>query len=227
MPLDAVLHEGHAAAERRPRDEHMRRAGLDVERVDRRDEPGDVVAVDLAHVPPEGPEALADVTEVEHIARVAERLLAVDVDEGDEVREAVMGGEHRGLPYRALVELRVGEDHEDAAPRALHASGQRGSGADREAPGQWSRRESEALDDVLTMRAARGPVAAERLERRGVDPSGLGQRRVERQGGVALREDHATPISAVAAQRASVEPGDGFGDRQARADMPDVRALGL
>src|SRR5215475_9994906 len=49
---------------------------------------------------------------VHHVLRVAERLLAVDVDQRDEVAEAVVRGEHRRLPYRALVALGVAQQGE-------------------------------------------------------------------------------------------------------------------
>ncbi len=64
---------------------------------------------------------------------VAERLLAVEVDDHDEVREPVVGGEHRRLPDRALVALGVAENDEARARGALQPCRQRRAGADREA----------------------------------------------------------------------------------------------
>ena len=71
----------------------------------------DVVPVDLVHVPAEGAPPLAERIEVEHVPCMAESLLSVDVDDGDEIRQPVMGGEHHRLPDRALVALGVAEQH--------------------------------------------------------------------------------------------------------------------
>src|SRR4051794_15381347 len=97
-----------------PRDEHTRLAvgGRLLERgADRLV----VVAVDLARVPAERTPPQAERLEVEHVVRVAERLLAVDVDDRGQIAEPAMTGEHRRLPRRAFVALGVAQEAVDAA----------------------------------------------------------------------------------------------------------------
>ena len=105
-PLPKVVREDDAGTVARP-------VELGRERVD-------VVAVDLHRLPAERLEAVGERLEVEHLARVAERLLPVGVDNRSEAPEAVVRGEHRRLPERALVALGVADQHEDAPLRALH-----------------------------------------------------------------------------------------------------------
>ena len=78
----------------------------------------------LVRRPSRRPPALVERREVDHVARVAERLLAVDVDDRDEAREPVVGGEHDRLPDRALVALGIAHQHE-RAPRRCPRGGRR------------------------------------------------------------------------------------------------------
>ena len=63
---------------------------------------------------------------------VVERLLAVQVDDRDQVRQPVLGREHHRLPHAALVALGIAHEHVDAPARARHPRGQSGAGAERQ-----------------------------------------------------------------------------------------------
>jgi hypothetical protein len=116
VPLDLAFHVRDALAERRLRNRDARRVPVGVERPRKRLV---VVAVDLHDVPAERRPALGERREVEHVPRVAEGLLAVVVDDRDEVREPVVCGEHDRLPEGTLVALGVAHEDEHAPRRSL------------------------------------------------------------------------------------------------------------
>src|SRR5262249_13140000 len=74
----------------------------------------DVVAVDLGDREAEGAPFVGERLEVLNLASRPRRLHLVVVDDRREVRNAVLAGAHRRLPHRALVDLAVAGDDEDA-----------------------------------------------------------------------------------------------------------------
>src|SRR5438093_5455309 len=83
-------------------------------------------------IPPKGAPPIAERLKVQYVFRVAERLLAVVVDDGNEVGEPMVRGEYHRLPHGTLVQLRVAEEDEDPPRRSLQPRGQCGAGADRQ-----------------------------------------------------------------------------------------------
>ena len=230
VPADLALHERDAVAEHRLREQDVRPALDRREAVDDGAQRGRVVAVDVVGVPAEGAPALLERREVEHVARVAERLLAVDVDDRDEVAEPVVGGEHHRLPDRALVALGVAHEHERAPRAARELRGERRARRDREAVAERAGGEVDAGQDVVGVRPEPAAVDAEARELVAVDRARLVQRGVQREARVALREHEAVALGIVrpvALQHAGVERAEDVRDGQARADVPDVRTLRL
>src|SRR5207248_1236234 len=72
---------------------------------------GDVVAVADDRVPAEGPGPLGVGVEVPAVHGLARLAQAVDVDDGGDVVEAVVGGVLERLPDGALGDLRVAAQH--------------------------------------------------------------------------------------------------------------------
>ena len=103
---------------------------------------GQVVAVDALHVPAEGGPLVGQRLEAQHLARGAVGLLVVDVDQADQVGEAVVGGAHRGLPGRAFVELAVGHRVVDEGRVALVPQRRAPCPPRSAGPGRASRRTS-------------------------------------------------------------------------------------
>ena len=208
----------------------MRRPGVFAEACQGRGERLDVVAVDLVDVPAEGAPPRAQWVEVEHVARVSERLLAVDIDDRDEVRQTVVGREHHSLPQRALVALRVAGHHVDRARRALQARSECGSRSDREALPERARREVDSGEGVLRVCAQGGETGAERRKLLIRQATGFVKSAVEGERRMTLRENEAVAVRIVRAcvpERPGEEGGDDIRDRQARADVADVGAARL
>src|SRR5205823_2630385 len=146
----------------------------------------DVMTIDLVDVPAEDTPALRHRGQVQHLLRVAERLLAVQIDDRDEVGEAVVRGKHHRLPERALIALRVADEDEAPAPRALQARRERRSRRQREPLSQGARREIDTLQAMLRVDAQQRSVATEGIERLPGDPAPEVQGGVESEGGVSL-----------------------------------------
>ena len=87
-----------------------RRKGLD-----RAHQPGDVVAVYLDHIPAERTPSLGERIEGQHVPRITQGLLPIQVDDRNQVRQAPVRRLHHRFPERALIALRVAEQDEDAA----------------------------------------------------------------------------------------------------------------
>ena len=173
-----------------------------------------VVAVHLAGLPAERRASAPRSSEVEHVARVAERLLAVQVDDRHELVEPVVGGEHHRLPDRALVALGVAEQHARRAGRGLQAGRERRPGSQREAVAERAGGEVDALERVLGVDPEQGPVRAERVERALRKAPGELQGGVEGQRGMALREHEAVAVGDVKAQLTRVQDRHQVRDRQ-------------
>ena len=158
-----------------------------------------------------------------HLGRGAVGLLVVDVDDGDQVVELPVGRRHDRLPDRALVELAVGEQHVDAVRRALALQSERHADADRQAEAERAARHLHARR-VGGHARHRQPaaVAAVGLELVLGQDAGLEQRRVERDGVVAVREQEAVAALPVRVLRPVVH-GVEVGGRQ---HVGDVERLG-
>ena len=186
--------------------------------------------VDLPRVPAERAPAIDQGREREHVGRLPERLLAVQIDDDGEPPETVMGGVHDRLPDRALVALGVAHEDEDAALRALEARRERGADAHRQPESQRAGRKIDAGELPIGVDAEVAPVAAVRVERRLIEPAAEEQGSVDREHGVALCQHEAVAIVCPRrrhAEHASVQRRDDVGDRQGRADVAHVRPLRL
>ena len=225
------LHERHAPPEHRAGDQHAagapsRWAGaraLPPARSSRGRRP--------RGVPAEGSEALGERREVEHVARVAERLLAVDVDDRDEVGEPVVGGEHDRLPDRALVALARRSSSTNTPPdEPCSRAGKRGTGADRQALAERAGREV----DARRRRARGAPRAPCRRAQKVASSSSPISRPLA--CSAAYRASAAWPLermkrsrsgSSTAAdpEHAAVEGGEDVDDRERRADVANAGGL--
>ena len=98
MPFDLALHEGDPFSEGGMCDENVRCTLREVEALDDLYECSDIVAIDLVHVSPEGAKALRKWRQGQNVVCIAESLLPVGIDDGDEVGQLVVSGEHDRLP---------------------------------------------------------------------------------------------------------------------------------
>ena len=65
------------------------------------------VPVDILHIPPEGTEFSADVTQIVYVLCVAVELLAVIIYKSGQIAHLLLSGKKRGLPYLAFLALTV------------------------------------------------------------------------------------------------------------------------
>ena len=205
VPLDLALHEGDALAEDRAA--RPARAAAPASRSSARI----VSASATGSWPstsctsqPNARQRSADRREVEHVLRVAERLLAVDVDDRDEVRQPVVRGEHHGLPDRALVALGVAEQARTrAAPSAEGAPASAAPAAsERPCPSEPVEK-SIPRDPGLRVRRRAACRPRSRSRARRASASRGVERGVEGEARVALREDEpvAVGVARVARRR--------------------------
>ena len=101
----------------------------------------DVVAVDLDRVPAEGADALGVAGQVPAEHRLAGLAQAVDVDDRDDVVQALPAGVLEGLPHRALGHLGVAAQAPHAVGQLVEmAAGHRDADRDRQALAERARR---------------------------------------------------------------------------------------
>ena len=170
----------------------------------------DVVAVDRDRVPPEGGQALDVAVGVPAQHRLARLPEPVDVDDRDQVVEALPAGVLDRLPHRALGHLGVAAQAPDAERQAVEpGAGERYAGRDRQPL-------AERAGGDVGGRDARGGVAlepraelAEGQQLLVVDPAGRLEHRVVQRRGVALGEDQVV----VGPQVTVDEDGDQVGRR--------------
>ena len=166
-----------------------------VEGVDQR---CDVVAVDPQRLPAERLPLVGDRLGAQDALGGAVGLQGVDVDDRGHVVQAVVGGLQRGLPRRALVELTVGEQVVHPGRVALVAQPQRHPGRDRQAVPERAAGDLHARGVGRHARHRQpGLVRAVGLQLLDRDDPGLGQRRVQRDGVVADREQEPVPARPV------------------------------
>ncbi len=233
----APLHEGDALPLDRVGDDRDRSPVTPRRLVERTQDVDHVVAVHLDDAPSEG-RPLGDQlardlrweASVGAVARPAVLLQLVVVDDRDQVVEAVAGRRHGGLPDLALLALAVAEHHvrphveaAEARPEG-HPHGGRDAHAERPAghvePGQAGH-----VGVALEARAGR----VERLQLLDREVAAQRHRRVEPDGGMALREHEPVAIGpgrlvGTDAQDAEVESGQQVGRRE-RA--PEVAGPGV
>ena len=189
------------------------------------DERGDVVAVDPQRLPPERLPFVGDRFGAQDAFGGAVGLQGVDVDDGGQVVQVVVGGLQRCLPGGALVELAVGQQVEHPGRVALVAQPERHPGGHRQAVPQ------RAAGDLHTRGVGRharhrqpGLVGAVGLQLLDRDGPGLGQRRVQGDGVVADGEQEPVPIRPVRvlgpeSQLVGVGDGEDIGDAHRLADV--------
>ena len=90
-----------------------------------------VVPVDLARLDPERPQLAGERTHIQDVLRAPHRLVAVRVDDDDQIGELMVSGKEQGLPDRPLVALAVADNCEDALPGPLAVGGEGQPDADR------------------------------------------------------------------------------------------------
>jgi hypothetical protein len=128
MRLLAGLEQRDPAPDPRVAEDHRRRAvgpGLRGGGVERGQQRLHVVAVDALREPAGRPPLVLRGLDAQHRVGGPVGLQGVHVDHRGEPAEPVVGGAHRGLPRRALVELAVGEEVEHAGVGALQAQAER------------------------------------------------------------------------------------------------------
>ncbi len=153
VPLDLALHVRDALAERRAGDEHVRRSGGGVE-------PGDGAASAARSWPstsctsqPKARQRAARAIEREHVRRVAEGLLAVQVDDRDQAARA--GGAPRTSPPPTASPrcTRRRSRGRRSARTPLETRGERRPGAHRQSLTERARGEVDAAQRVLGVHA--------------------------------------------------------------------------
>ena len=85
MPLNLAFHVGHTLAEHGVRNQHMGLAGGGVEASDCFRYLGNVVPVHLVHIPIKRMPTLGHGREAQYLIGISERLLSVQVNDGDKI----------------------------------------------------------------------------------------------------------------------------------------------
>jgi len=75
----------------------------------------EIVTVDLSDAPLEGGELRGDRTEAHDFVARSVDLKPVVVNDGDEIAELLVGGEHSSLPHLPLLDLTISEQAEHRA----------------------------------------------------------------------------------------------------------------
>ena len=186
----------------------------------------DVVAVDLVRIPAERRPFVAQRRQHQRLVGARGRLPLVVVDDDADVFELLRGGEHRGLPDRALVVLAVGQQREDAEALALDPARQRHAAAERQAVAERAGGGLDAGQQVrrrmLGEPAAVLAIGVELFDR---EIALHRQRGVQRRGGVALGQDEAVAQRILRLCRIDVEHmpiGRGQRRRRRTARRPDA-----
>ena len=110
-----MLHERHALALDRARDEHLRAVAHPGERVEGSTELVDVVPVAARDVPAERAKTLLEPAEGDDLVRRLVGLELVPVDDHRQAREALVRGGLQALVVLTLLQLSVADHDDDAA----------------------------------------------------------------------------------------------------------------
>ena len=183
-----MLHERHALALDRARDESLRPIADLAERRERAAKLVDVVPVAGRHVPAERAEPLLELAERHDLVGRLVRLQLVAIDDDGEARQALVRGRLEPLVVLALLQLAVA-DHDDDAPaspemalRPRDAASLRDPHPERAGVGLDPR----DADVRMTVEAAEPAQPQESLAR---DHTERVQRRVETRHVVSLRRE--------------------------------------
>ena len=171
-----------------------------------------VVAIDIEDVPAVGDPRGTDVLRHD-IGDFAADLESVEVDEGDEVVELVLGGKAAGLADLALLLLTVAHTDEGGEGGAAGAGRHGEAGANREALAEVAGVPLDAGDNALHVAAedAAGPAkAAESLT--DIEVSEARERGVDARRDVAVADDEAVAVGMVG--RSWVERGRSVEDEE-------------
>ncbi len=212
--LLACFEKRHALAHQRVEQDHAR-LGI-FERtcsIEGLQHSSDVIAIDALHMPAERGPLVGQRLEAEHLAGRAVSLLVVDIDQADQVGEAVVRRAHRRFPRRALIELAVAHRVIDERRVVFVAQGKRDADSYRQplaerAAGDFHARR--VADHARHRQAA--VVAAVSVELTLGEDAGLDQRCVVRDRVVAVRKQEAVatfPFRLVGLQLQRMAIGDG------------------
>ncbi len=188
---------------------------------------GEIIAVDALRGPAEGFHLRHQRLEGHHAVARAVGLLVVDIDDGDQVVELVVGGAHQRLPHGALVELAVGEQGVDEGGRGLALQAQRVAHGDGQALAERAAAHLHARRVAAHARHRQAAVvAAVGFEFALGNDAGLDQRRIQRDGVVAVGQQEAVtalPGGVLGLEGHRVE----VGHRQHVGDVQGLRAVAL
>ena len=190
---------------------------------------GDVMAVELEHVPAEGSPLVGQRLQFHDVLHETVELDAVVVHDGADVIDLVEGAEHGGFPDLAFLDFAVAQHHIDAGRAAVHPQ--------REAHAQ---REGEAVAERTGGGLEHGEEAHVRVAL--VDGAELaqgvqlvfgavarfGQRGVEHRRGMALGKDEAVAVGPLGVGRIvphgiEIERSDDIGGGERAARMAGAR----
>lgn len=196
MPAVVALNEVDAAALDRVEYDHIGLAGVVRERgVDRRADLVDVVAVDRQHVEAERRPFVGERLEPHDVLRRAVYHAVVAVDEGDEVRQPVVGDGHARLPVGALVAFAVAEHAVGLIVLASYSRGKSGARRDGQTVAQRAGRGVHARDLVgVEVHAHLRAGEVEGLEQLLVLKAEVAEQRRVGDGRVALGEDEPVAV---------------------------------
>ncbi len=154
----------------------------------------------------------------------AQALDFVVVDDGDEVVEAVLGGEEDGLPIGAFVEFAVAEQREDLPRFAIAAGGEGLAETEGKPVPQRPGAEFNPGDPMADMRHEAGAVLAVGFEFGFREKPPKGECGVEAGAIVALAENEAVPIGPVRlvgamSKDSGIKDGEQIGHRERSGDV--------
>ncbi len=216
MAVEAALDRRHAAALHGVQDDDHRPVDAGRQRPAHRRE---VVPVRLADLDVEARERPADRVERGDLARRAEALEPVVVDQDRQVGEPLVGRENHRLEGRALLPFAVGGQAEDPPRPALQPGREGEPGGEREAVPEAAGAEAASRQAAgRGVPGQPGAVAVEGVELGIRDQPAAPQGDVERTRRVALREDEAVRL----AQHLVMDEHHRVERRQVAAEMPDI-----
>ena len=192
---------------------------------------GQVVAVDLVHVPAEGAPLVGQRFHADHVVDPAVELIAVAIDDGDQVGQPVMRGEQRRFPDLPFLHLAVAQHDEDAEIALAQARADRHAGAvgQRVADGAGAEVHAGHLAHVgmVAQRAAQAGVVIQPCARKEIL---VGQHREQADGDMPLAHEEAVAVRPGGLARpqphhAVVQRGEDLGagkDGAVVADLGDL-----
>ena len=149
-----------------------------------------IVPVDLLREPAECFPARHQRPQVEHLGGRSGLLIAVLIDDGDEIIRLELVRRHGGFPDLALIELAVAGHDVDAIVEPIEPRRQRVAQADRQALAQRACRCLYPGEPAHVRMAFQGaPDLAQGCEHIGGEVTGFGEHGVEQRGAVTFAQD--------------------------------------